>query len=95
MVGVEREVLGLLKKFGEYGAGLYARQLRRRNGCRARRPSGAWEGQQADELRDGDPGALAHLASVLINEYALADVALARSEFQPVSDGALRAYPAC
>jgi TetR/AcrR family transcriptional regulator len=49
------------------------------------------EGQQAGEVRDGDPGALAHLASVLINEYALADVALARSEFHAVFDGALRA----
>src|ERR1700730_10164096 len=28
MVGVEREVLGLLKKFGEHGAGLYARECR-------------------------------------------------------------------
>jgi AcrR family transcriptional regulator len=53
------------------------------------------EGQQAGEVRDGDPGALAHLASVLINEYALADVALARSEFHAVFDGALRADPAC
>ena len=49
------------------------------------------EGQQAGEVRDGDPGALAHLASVLVNEYALADVALARSEFHAVFDGALRA----
>jgi AcrR family transcriptional regulator len=49
------------------------------------------EGQQAGEVRGGDPGALAHLASVLINEYALADVALARSEFHAVFDGALRA----
>jgi hypothetical protein len=46
------------------------------------------EGQQAGEVRDGDPGALAHLASVRINEYALA---LARSEFHAVFDGALRA----
>jgi hypothetical protein len=28
------------------------------------------EGQRAGEVRDGDPGALAHLGSVLINEYA-------------------------
>jgi hypothetical protein len=42
-------------------------------------------------LRDGDPGALAHLASVLINEYALTGVAPARSEFHAVFDGALRA----
>jgi TetR/AcrR family transcriptional regulator len=53
------------------------------------------EGQQAGEVRDGDPRALAHLASVLINEYALADVALARAEFHAVFDGALRADPAC
>jgi hypothetical protein len=26
VVGVEREVLGLIKEFGEYGAGLYARE---------------------------------------------------------------------
>jgi hypothetical protein len=26
MVGVEREILGLIKAFGEYGAGLYARE---------------------------------------------------------------------
>jgi hypothetical protein len=49
------------------------------------------EGQQAAEIRGGDPGALAHLASVLTNEYALADVSLARSEFHAVFDGALRA----
>jgi hypothetical protein len=49
------------------------------------------EGQQAGEVRDADPGALAHVASVLIIEYALADVALARSEFHAVFDGALRA----
>ncbi len=54
MVGVEREVLGLLKEFGEHG-----------------------------------------LASVLTNEFALADVALARSDFHAVFDGALRADPAC
>jgi AcrR family transcriptional regulator len=49
------------------------------------------EGQQTGEIRDGDPGGLAHLAAVLTNEYALADVALARSEFHAVFDGALRA----
>jgi hypothetical protein len=49
------------------------------------------EGQETGEIRDGDPGALAHLASVLTNEYALGDVALARSEFHAVFDGALRA----
>jgi hypothetical protein len=49
------------------------------------------EGQEAGEIRDGDPGALAHLASVLTNEYALVDFALAPSEFHAVFDGALRA----
>jgi AcrR family transcriptional regulator len=52
------------------------------------------QGQQAGEIRGGDAGGLAHLASVLTNEYALADVALARSEFHAVFDGALRADPA-
>jgi hypothetical protein len=52
------------------------------------------QGQQAGEIRDGDAGGLARLASVLTNEYALADVALARSEFHAVFDGALRADPA-
>ena len=49
------------------------------------------EGQQAGEIRDGDPAALAHLASVLTNEFALADVALAPAQFHAVFDGALRA----
>jgi AcrR family transcriptional regulator len=49
------------------------------------------EGQEAGEIRDGDPGALAHLASVLTNEYVLVDVALAASEFHAVFDGAFRA----
>jgi len=52
------------------------------------------QGQQAGEIRGGDAGGLAQLASVLTNEYALADVALARSEFHAVFDGALRADPA-
>ena len=34
------------------------------------------QGQQVAEIRTGDPGGLAHLASVLTNEFALADVAL-------------------
>jgi AcrR family transcriptional regulator len=51
------------------------------------------EGQQAGEIRDGDPAALAHLASVLTNEFALADVALAPAQFHAVFDGALRASP--
>jgi AcrR family transcriptional regulator len=49
------------------------------------------QGQQTGEIRDGDAGSLAHLASVLTNEYALADVVLARSEFHAVFEGALRA----
>ena len=53
------------------------------------------QGQQAGEIRDGDAGGLAHLAAVLTNEYALADVALAASEFHAVFDGALRAAPVC
>ncbi|MCX2932620.1 helix-turn-helix domain containing protein [Mycobacterium sp. CVI_P3] len=53
------------------------------------------QGQHAREIRDGDPGGIAHLASVLTNEYALADVALAPSEFHAVFDGALRAPPLC
>ena len=53
------------------------------------------QGQQTGEIRDGDAGGLAHLASVLTNEYALADVELARSDFHAVFDGALRADPAC
>jgi len=53
------------------------------------------QGQQTGEIRDGDAGGLAHLASVLTNEYALADVALARPDFHAVFDGALRADPAC
>lgn len=49
------------------------------------------EGQKAGEIRDGDPGALAHLASVLTNEFAMADVSLVPSQFHAVFDGALRA----
>ena len=52
------------------------------------------QGQQAGEIRGGDAGGLAHLASVLTNEYALADVALARSGFHAAFDGALRPDPA-
>jgi AcrR family transcriptional regulator len=47
------------------------------------------EGQHSGEIRDGDPRALAHLASVLTNEYVLADLPLSRAEFQAVFDGAL------
>jgi AcrR family transcriptional regulator len=52
------------------------------------------QGQRTGEIRDGDAGGLAHLASVLINEYALADVALASADFHALFDGALRAEPA-
>jgi AcrR family transcriptional regulator len=52
------------------------------------------EGQKSGEIRAGDPRALAHLASVLTNEYVLADLPLARQEFHAVFDGALRAPPA-
>jgi AcrR family transcriptional regulator len=51
------------------------------------------EGQQSDEIRTGDPHALAHLASVLTNEFVLADLPLTREEFHGVFDGALRAQP--
>jgi len=43
------------------------------------------------QVRAGDPRALAHLASVLTNEYVLADLPLSRQEFQAVFDGGLRA----
>lgn len=49
------------------------------------------QGQEAGEIRDGDPAALAHLASVLTNEYALGDVAIAPSVFHALFDGAMRA----
>jgi AcrR family transcriptional regulator len=49
------------------------------------------EGQQSGEIRTGDPRALAHLASVLTNEFVLADLPLTREEFQAVFDGTLRA----
>jgi AcrR family transcriptional regulator len=49
------------------------------------------EGQQSGEIRAGDPRALAHLASVLTNEYVLADLPLSREEFRAVFAGALSA----
>jgi AcrR family transcriptional regulator len=49
------------------------------------------EGQESGEIRAGDPRALAHLASVLTNEYVLADLALSREEFRAVFSAALRA----
>ncbi len=48
------------------------------------------EGQSGGDIRAGDPRALAHLASVLTNEYVLADLPLSREEFHAVFDGALR-----
>jgi AcrR family transcriptional regulator len=49
------------------------------------------EGQERGEIRAGNPRALAHLASVLTNEFVLADLPLTREEFQAVFDGTLRA----
>ena len=49
------------------------------------------EGQQSAEVRAGDPDALAHLASVLTNEFVLANVSMPAAEFHEVFDGALRA----
>jgi hypothetical protein len=49
------------------------------------------EGQKGDETRPGDPRALAHLASVLTNEFVLADLPLTRAEFHAAFDGTLRA----
>jgi AcrR family transcriptional regulator len=49
------------------------------------------EGQNSGEIRTGDPRALAHLASVLTNEFVLADLPLTRVEFHAVFDGSVRA----
>jgi AcrR family transcriptional regulator len=49
------------------------------------------QGQETGEIRSGDPAGLAHLASVLTNEYALADVSLSAADFHAVFDGAFRA----
>jgi AcrR family transcriptional regulator len=49
------------------------------------------EGQQDGEIRAGDPDALAHFASVLINEYALTNASVTSADFHAVFDGALRA----
>jgi AcrR family transcriptional regulator len=51
------------------------------------------KGQRSGEIRTGDPRALAHLASVLTNEYVLADLPLTPEEFHALFDGALRALP--
>jgi len=54
-------------------------------------------GQQAGEIRRGDARALAHMFSVLVNEYVLLDAApepaaasLTADEFHALVDGALR-----
>jgi AcrR family transcriptional regulator len=51
------------------------------------------EGQRSGEIRSGDPRALAHLASVLTNEYVLADLPLSQGEFHAIFDGTLRTPP--
>jgi AcrR family transcriptional regulator len=51
------------------------------------------EGQEAGEIRAGDPRALAHLASVLTNEFVLADLPMTLAEFHAALDGTLRAAP--
>jgi hypothetical protein len=51
------------------------------------------EGQRSGEIRAGDPRALSHLASVLTNEFVLADLPLTTAEFHAVLDGTLRATP--
>jgi AcrR family transcriptional regulator len=51
------------------------------------------EGQKTGEIRAGDPRALAHLASVLTNEFVLADLPLTTAEFHAVLDGTLRTAP--
>jgi AcrR family transcriptional regulator len=51
------------------------------------------DGQRSGEIRAGDPRALAHLASVLTNEFVLADLPLTRDEFHSVFDGTLRSRP--
>jgi AcrR family transcriptional regulator len=56
------------------------------------------DGQAAGEIRDGSPGALAHMYAVLLNEYVLvaaesadSDIeTLTPAEFHAVVDGALR-----
>lgn len=55
-------------------------------------------GQRVGEIRSGDARALAHMFSVLVNEYVLLDIAsgspeaptLAANEFHALVDGALR-----
>lgn len=49
------------------------------------------EGQDRGEIRSGEPRALAHLASVLTNEYVFADLPLTRDQFHALFEGALRA----
>jgi len=59
------------------------------------------EGQEAGEVRGGDPRALAHLYSVLVNEHVLLtsaghppDGVLTPTQFHGLIDGALRNPPA-
>jgi AcrR family transcriptional regulator len=49
------------------------------------------KGQHSGEIRTGDPRALAHVASVLTNEFVLADLPLTREEFHAIFDGTLGA----
>lgn len=60
----------------------------------------ARQGQEAGEIRDGDPRALAHLYSVLVNEHVLLTSAeqptggvLTPTQFHALIDGALRQPP--
>ena len=48
------------------------------------------EGQESGEIRPSDPRALAHVASVLTNEFVLAALPLTREEFHAIFDGTLR-----
>jgi AcrR family transcriptional regulator len=48
------------------------------------------DGQSTGEIRAGDPRALAHLASVLTNEYVLSDLPLTKEQFHAVFDGAFK-----
>jgi AcrR family transcriptional regulator len=59
------------------------------------------EGQDAGEIREGNPGALAHMYAVLLNEYVLVAAesvdtnveALTPGQFHALVDGALRRPP--
>jgi AcrR family transcriptional regulator len=78
-------ILGpVLAAFADDGYGRYAQAMTLMSDL-------VLEGQKSGEIRDGDPRALAHLASVLTNEFVLADLALTREQFHAVFDGTLRA----